>query len=378
MKKRFFILKITAMVILTVILLTGIKVQSLGVTEQSKDIQFTQRLDTVPEQQVGRGEKAKVENSASKINIKEIIIQGISVVKENVIFVAKSIGGLWNSMPNWTRGLLKGIVLGLVVATIIVGLAFLGVFGAVAAIGGVVVALLTGIMYGLIKGGDGFLWGQGLLITIIAGLGAALFIEIAGAAVLNKLKIFLSFMGQEGWVQSTLRSFTLGGLVNLTSYCFTHENFTLWGILGSFLVGGMTGALYGEVIAPWLCEARYISLLAKNRRFLPLVGLMKGRLGSFLMVNFFGGGVVGALTTIIQNGFIGEKTTPTGLAAGIIAGFVASALIRSPYSGLSKALVKQCIREISESGLVEYFKIRVQKGLERIQGRNRKANAQKG
>lgn len=379
MKNRTSFLKIAALFILTVMFLTGIAGQSLGATGQANDIQFNQRLDTVPEQQIGRAEKPTVEKSAPKINIKKIINNGINVLKENLKFVAKSIGSLWNSMPNWARGLIKGIAVGIIAAAAIVGLAFLGIFGAAAAIAGVVVAIVAGVVYGLIVGGDGFQWGQGLLISIMAGLGAAIFVELAGVAVLNKLKIFLSFMGEEGWTQSTIRSFALGGLVNLTSYSFTHDKLTLWGIIGSFIVGGITGALYGQALVPWLTEARYITALARYRKLLPLANFLKGRLGHFMMFYAFGGGIIGGLTTIVQNGFIGEKTTPSGLLAGIISGVVAALLIRSSYSGLSKAIVKQCVREIAENGVLEYLKIRVQNGLEKIRGRNRnQANTQKG
>lgn len=372
MKRKSVFLRIATLTILTMIFLTGITGQSWGVTGQSNDIRFTQRLDTVFEQQMSHEGKAREDQSATQISDRNLVTGSINIIKENLNFVSQSLSNLWNSMPNWARGLLKGITVGLIAAAAIVGLAFLGFFGTLAMATGITVAILAGVAYGLVVGGDGFSWSKGLFISIMAGLSAAVLVEVAGTVLLNKIKGLLAYMGEEGWVQSTIRSFSLGGLVNLTSYCFTHDKFTIWGIVGSFLVGGMTGALYGEMMVPWLYEARYLSFLSRYRKLLPLAGFMKGRLGRFLMLNLFGGGIIGALTTIMQNGFIGERTTPTGLAAGIISGFVASTLILSPYSGLSKAIVKQCVKDIAQSGLVEFFRIRLLDGLEKIRERNRK------
>jgi len=265
----------------------------------------------------------------------------------------------------------------LIAAAVIIMLVATGVIGSAAAIAGVVVAVLAGVIYGVVVGGDKFNWFMAITISLLSGVVVSFALEVFGAYISGAVKAVGSFLNKRLWLKAAIKPFVLGGSVNLTSYVVTHfiegQQFTLWGLLGNFIIGGVMGILYGKMFLPWLQEARYIALLKNYRSLVPLTQILSGKLGKFLVFNVFGGGLMGAVITLMQNYFIGEKPTWSGLVAGMISGFLASILIRFQYKNIVKIFVKVIIKDFMDNGLPEIFKNVTQKLIDIATKKNRKS-----
>lgn len=376
--------------VLLIILLLGIFIfyiqpPALGATLREGDIQMNNRLDTIPEQANNTAPARAGDSGAINVpaesqtglltELGHSLVGGgkwiISAIGDLAQTAGAKIGDFWQALPDWAHGLLKGIVVGLIAAAVILFLATFGAIGLAAAVVGSVAAILAGMTYGLWVGGDDFQWSTGLVIAMAAGGVAVCIFELFGASILKGINLLLTGLNKLAWLKSAVRPFTVGGIINLGSYIYGHSDtgFTFWGILGSFIIGGLCGVLYGEMLLPWLQEARYLIMLRRYRWLLPLTKLLQSSLGKFFIYNVVGGGLLGALTTVVQNSFIGEPTTWPGLMGGMVAGFMAATVISSPFKGLARTIIKKYIKDILDNGLLEYFKVKLQNLLERLKSK---------
>lgn len=218
--------------------------------------------------------------------------------------LANGLVDLWNVMPDWLQGLLKGIAIGLVVAiTIVVGAYVLLALGAIALGTFVTVAILAGVgalasaIYGAIVGGENFNpWVAGGIVlgTVFIPLSGKISSALLGTRVAMMLgaRGYLAF----SWVLSKLAA----GWSALSAFVLQYKmSFLIGGILSSFdqinllftdpssfsftrlLVDMFTGAAIGGLLAPLGGGFLRLNVAEKIKRVLTASGIG----GSLLALN---------------------------------------------------------------------------------------------
>lgn len=249
--------------------------------------------------------------------------------------LANGLVDLWNAMPDWLQGLLKGIAIGVLVAALIVAGAYaLLALGAIALGTFLTVTLLAGIgalasaIYGAIVGGENFNpWVAGGIVF------AVVFIPLSGkissALLSTRVALMLGVRGQLAfsWVLSKLA--------------------TGWGALSAFLVKYKTGFLIGGLLSSF----DQINLLFTDPSSFSLKSLL---------VDVVTGAAIGGLVAPLAGGFlslnIAEKLRRVLTASGIggtllslnewvldgsvsLSTFVTGALVTGVFFGISPRLL---------------------------------------